>query len=494
MSDDTPHSAAEPARRSLVLGLVAFVTAALVVYSQIRAFAWDEGFHLLTAQSIGRGKRPYLDFCFPQTPLNAYWNAAWMHLFGDIWRTPHAIAALMTALAVLMTVVYLWRSFPEPRWRTAVALTAACIVGLNIAVFEFGTIGQAYGLCLFLIVSAFLITVNSVDRAGLVFPAAAGFLACAAANSSLLTAPAASVLLVWMVYCNLKGNRWAKLAAFAGGGAVAFAPLAWLFVQGPRQTIFNVIEYNVLYRQRHWDGAVQHNIDQWSAWLDSPQALMLGLLAIAGLLFVKQSKWSREMRRQYYLCGWLAAALMLHISTAVPTFTRYYLLAVPFLAILASAGLYSVGSRLAAQGRPFWPALIVSLITIMCLAKTLYDGRSDFSWSDVERTAAQVKKVTPPQAMLLADENVYFVTRRVPPSGLELADSHKLDFPPDVAAKLHVISQAELDRRIKARTFDTVELSDYDDETDKLGLKKMYAHVVDVEQMSIYWGKPTTSH
>src|SRR5690349_445736 len=62
------------------------IAAALLVYSQTYAFAWDEGFHLLAAQLIAHGKRPYLDFLFAQTPLNAYWNAALMRLFGESWR------------------------------------------------------------------------------------------------------------------------------------------------------------------------------------------------------------------------------------------------------------------------------------------------------------------------------------------------------------------------------------------------------------------------
>src|ERR1035441_953555 len=53
------------------------LTAGLAVYAQTLAFAWDEGFHLLAAQLIKAGKTPYLDFFFPQAPLNAYWNAAW---------------------------------------------------------------------------------------------------------------------------------------------------------------------------------------------------------------------------------------------------------------------------------------------------------------------------------------------------------------------------------------------------------------------------------
>lgn len=486
-----------PARRPssrasdrMVGGLVALVAAGLGIYSQTRAFAWDEGFHLVTAQSINRGKRPYLDFCFPQTPLNAYWNAGWMRVFGDTWRTSHGVAAAMTALAVLLTAGYLLRRFPEPGWRLGTAVAAVCTFGLNIMVVEFGALGQAYALCLFLIVAAFLFTVAAVHRARPWFSGAAGFLAGAAANASLLTAPVAPVLLVWTLVCNRAGSRWAKLGAFAAGGAVACAPLAWLFAQGPRQTIFNVVQYNLLYRQRQWEGALSHNAGEWFAWIGSPQALMLGMLALAGLWFVrKRSGWERAPRREFFLCFWLAVALMAHISTATPTFRRYYLLAVPFLAILACAGLYDVGSRLSSPDRPWGPVLTVSLLTGLCLAQALIEGRDDLSWYQVERVAAKVAQVTPAQAVLLADEPTYVVTRHTPPPGLELDDSHKLDFPPAVARDLRVIPQAELDRQVKAGVFDTIEISDDDTRIDKLGMRKMYTHAAEVEGYDIFWGR-----
>jgi 4-amino-4-deoxy-L-arabinose transferase-like glycosyltransferase len=476
--------------RGIILALAALAAAMLEIYSQTRAFAWDEGFHLVAAQSINRGMRPYLDFCFPQTPLNAYWNAGWMRIFGDTWRTPHAVAAVMTAFALLLTAGYLWRRFPDPVWRLGVAAVGLCSFGLNIMVVEFGTIAQAYPLCLFLIVGAFLFTVAAVDRERPWFAAAAGFLASAAANSSLLTAPVAPVLFIWMLFCNRAGSRWAKLGAFAAGSVVPCVPLAWLFARGPRQTIFNVLHYNLLYRQRKWEGALQHNFGEWFAWLDSPQALMLAMLAVAGLLFLrKRSGWERALRREFYLCGWLALALMAHISTATPTFRRYYLLAVPFLAILACAGLYDVGSRLGSPDRPRWPVLIVSLLTVACLSKALIDGWDDFSWYTVEKIAAKVKQVTPPQAVLFADEPTYFVTRHVPPPGMELEDSHKLDFSPAVARELHVIPQKEVDRQLKAGVFDVIEISSDDDRIDKLGLRKMYAHSAEVEDYNIFWDR-----
>jgi hypothetical protein len=63
-------------RGGIALGAVlALISAGLIVNSQTIAFAWDEGFHLLAAQLIAHGRRPYLDFCFAQSPLNAFWNA-----------------------------------------------------------------------------------------------------------------------------------------------------------------------------------------------------------------------------------------------------------------------------------------------------------------------------------------------------------------------------------------------------------------------------------
>src|ERR1051326_6594421 len=103
---DMPELRASRDQKSywLLAGVVALLAAGLMIYSQTDAFTWDEGFHLLTAQLITRGKRPYLDFNFSQTPLNAYWNAFWMLVFGQSWRTAHAVASLMTTAATALIV------------------------------------------------------------------------------------------------------------------------------------------------------------------------------------------------------------------------------------------------------------------------------------------------------------------------------------------------------------------------------------------------------
>jgi hypothetical protein len=157
-----------------------------------------------------------------------------------------------------------------------------CSFGLNIAVVEFGAIAQAYALCLFLIVSAFLFTVAAVGRARPWLSGAAGLLASAAANASLLTGAGGAGAAGLDVSLQPGWEPLGEAGSLRRGGAVACAPLAWLFAQGPRQTIFNVLHYNLLYRQREWEGALAHNFGEWFAWVGSPQALMLGMLALAG--------------------------------------------------------------------------------------------------------------------------------------------------------------------------------------------------------------------
>jgi hypothetical protein len=469
---------------------VALILAGLIFYSQTWSFAWDEGFHLLAAQLIDAGKRPWIDFCFPQTPLNAYWNAAWMRVFGQSWRVTHAIAALLTGGAALLTADFIFVRFPVPRWRLAAALAGAFLVGWNFDVVGFATAGQAYGICLFLIVAAFRMTLVAVERKSAALSAGAGFLAGAAAASSLLTAAVSPVLLVWIILHNRAGNRAIKFAAFVFATAIPFLPVFWLFAQAPHQAFFNAIEYQAVYRGVSWGNPAQQDLAVLISWVDSSQALILGLLATAGLFFIaRRSEWDRAHRAEFYLCGWLALATGVELFAAHPTFQRYFLLIVPFLAILAAAGLCAVGSRLYNPDRPLWPTLAVGLLTLMGLAKSISEDRDSFSWRDMEQIAAKTDEVTPRGATLWADEPIYFLTRRAPPSGMEFAYSHKLDLPDAEAAALHILTNAALKQQLAAGVFGAVETCDDADAIESLNLPRLYAHRTEVADCTIFWSR-----
>lgn len=453
------------------------------------AFAYDEGFHLLTAQLIKAGKRPYLDFFFPQTPLNAYWNAFWFTLFGDTWRVAHAASILLVAGSVMLTADYLYRRFPVPEWRFAAALASVCLVGLNEAVVQFG-LAQAYGMCMFLILVGFRFSVASVERTSPITAFLAGLAATGAANASLLSAPAAPVFLIWIWFYNVAGNRWTKVAAFLSGCVVACVPLLLLLRQGPHQVLFNVFEYHAFHRLDKWDGAILHDIDVYAAWIDSSQALILALLAAVGLWFViRRSGWERARRAEFHLCGWLVLAITLHLLRAHPVFSRYWLLVVPYLSILALAGLYGIAVRIGDVKR-FSPVVFAVVLTMLGIAKSVFDQRDAFVWRNAEEIAAKVDQVTPRTGLLLATEHVYLITKRPPPPGLEHADSHKLKLSADFARALHVTPQDELDKQIKAGYFDTVETCDSDEERIKeLGLNQTYRQTVNISDCDIFWDR-----
>jgi len=470
-------------RRSLY-GILAVFAAILIAYSQTWAYTGDEGFHLLAAQLIRRGMRPYLDFCFPQAPLNAWWNAGWMAILGESWRVPHLLSALLTTGAVALTADYVFRSFPiGGAWRAAAAVAAGLLAGLNAQVFGYGPLAQAYGLCLFLLVAAFRLAPGE----SVVSSAGAGLLASAAAASSLLAVPATPVLLLWTFF-HRRVHRWKRSAAFLAAAVLPWLPVMWLSIKGPRQTWFNLVEYHARFRKLYWPETTRHDLEVMASWIDSGQALLVGALAISGLLWVvRQSDWPRPLKAQLYLCGWLALAICAALGFAHPTFPRYYLLAAPFLAILAAAGLYAAGTRLFAG--PKWPLAAALFLTAAGLGKSLYERRVNYTFPDYEAIARKIERVTPAQGNLFANEILYFLMRRRPLPGLEFYYDHMVALPPAELARLHILPQTEIDRLLSAGTFDTVYFCDDEEAYGKLGLPKLYKHQEDIEECVLFWDR-----
>jgi len=475
-----------------LFALVAMIlTAGLAVYAQTLAFAWDEGFHLLAAQLIKNGKTPYLDFFFPQAPLNAYWNAAWMLLFGDTWRVAHAVAGMVGAAGVLLAAHAVYVRFPVAGWRLAGALTVMAVAGLNHQFVDYSTIAQGYALCLFLLVAAYRLTLWAAEHRGWLPAAAAGCAVVAAAGATLLGSAAVPILLVWLLVYNRAGSRWTKLAGFLGGAALPILPFVPMVLRAPRVVRFDIVEYHLLYRQVAWDGATAHDADVLTAWANDPQAILLAILVAAGLFFVRfRSDWDRATRAPFYLCGWLALGLSLHISTAHPTFARYYLLTLPFLATLAVAGVAYILSQFARPRSPRWAAAFVSVILAITLARDLYDDWDGAPWwGRLSGIARKLDEVVPRGAPVFADESIYFLTRRTPPSGMEHDDSHKLQLKPAMETLLHIFPKAALVKQVAAGRFAAAASCEDTDALDDLGVPAAFEKKFEDsgKNCAVYW-------
>jgi hypothetical protein len=472
-------------------GWIAFLAGGLMVYSQTLAFTWDEGFHLLAAQLIRAGKRPYLDFCFPQTPFNAYWTAGWMSLFGETWRVTHVVSALLASASVALAAQYVFSRVPVARWRLAAGCAAAALAGMNWLVFDFGSVGQAYGLCLFALVAAFRVTLAAADRRSPAPAALAGLLAGAAAASSLLTAAAAPVLLAWLALRSRAGARWAKAAAYLAGATAPFLPVLWLFAHGPRQTLFNLFQYQMRYRAINWPETTRHDLEVLTSWIDCGQALVMLALAAAGVWFLRSRKeWGGAWRSELALCGWLALALGAEVGVAHPTFPRYFVVAIPFVAILAAVGFHGFLSGGGGALRSLWAAAVLSLFLALALGKSMYEDRDTYRWADMELLARKVAEIAPPGVALVADEPIYFLMRRTPLPGQEFAYAHTVtDLSKDRAAELHVVSYTEMKKQAHAGAYAVFQTCD-DDHPDitALDLKPAFRQRVEVSECAVYSG------
>ena len=433
---------------------------------------------------MSHGKRPYADFLFAQAPLNLYWNALLVRLFGNSWRPAHAAAAIETVGAVVLLAGYFLRRFPYGEWRLRMAITASVLLASNIVVFQYGTIAQPYAICLLAMVAAFRLAVSGADRGSLWLMALSGVAGGAAASSTLLSAPVGPVLLIWLAVRARAGCRIAACAAVAAGELVGLGPLLVDVVRWPRQVVFDVIGYHVFYRQVDWDGWWTHDLILFTSWLDSVQVFLLLGLAGAGVVFVRKSGWDFAVRSEYYLCAWLATALSVFVATAHPTFGQYFSVAVPFVAVLATAGCYAVVRQ---SQRP-WVFAVVLVFVAAGLGRTLYDESDNMVWKDLDELAKNVDALTPKGATLAADENVYFLTGRTPPPGLEWTSGHKIDMPIEQARPLHVMPQKELDRLVKHGDFSTYETC-YDTEVERLGLEKIYAKQKQIDDCYLFWDR-----
>jgi hypothetical protein len=471
----------------ILCSIVAFITTALIVYSVTIGFVWDEGFHLLAAQFIANGKVPYIDFCFPQTPLNAYWNAAWMRLFGQGWRVTHVVASLELAGAIYLSAGFVFTKLPIVRWRLACSAVVAFLICFNTVVVRFGPIAQAYAIGTLFCVVAFRFAVATLDGPSLAPYAFAGVACGIAAGSTLLTVPLIPVLVIWFFIYASSRVRLRGIVAFILASLIPFSPVFWLFVKGPRQTFFNVIQYQALFRRVNWNGATVHDIDVLSSWINSGEVLCMGILGVAGIYFVvRNSAWPRDFKASFYLCAWLTLGFILYISTAHPTFERYYMFAVPFASVIGSVGLCFLSVRLSPSVRTLWPALIVIGFMTLVTGRSLFEDRDSTVWKDYDQISAKILQITPPGSPFYADEQVYFITKREPPAGLNFSYAEKLQLTPAQEALYHTVSERELNQQVSEGKFATVETCK-DERIDDMNLPRLFKNKVDIADCSIFW-------
>lgn len=418
--------------------MAACTFAVFLIYSQIHAYVGDEPFHLLAAQLIRAGKRPYLDFFYQHPPLHAYLTAGLFQL-SETWRISHAFSALAVAGSAALAGVYARDLFVEENASRTAAVLTMIFFAANCYALIFATTGLPYGFCLLCSMAALFFSRPGGRRLH-VF--ASGLFAGAAAASNLLTLPVAAVVLVRILIRNKR-----LVLMFIAGATVACAPVLILFAKSPGDVIFNLVGYHLVDRPSlGW----RFNVREMIAWFWSVQGATLTALAILANWFRRgEASWERGrlarslpasvanwFRRDEEVrwCTWTALALIALVASAKTTSAFYLLLALPFLAILAAAGTVELARRAAIKWstaraskasaiRASTPVLVVVVALYLAgLSGMRYVWRWQAPYGDyrdVEMIARELEACTSGSGNYYASEAVYFAVHRLPPPGLE---------------------------------------------------------------------------
>ena len=386
---------------SVVWVLAACIVAVFLIRSQLLAYVGDESFHLVAAQLIHAGKRPYIDFFYQHTALHAYLTAGLFQL-SETWRISHAFSALALLGSVVLACLYTRDLFIDENARRTAVVFTLIFYGANCYALIFATTGLPYGFCLLCSMAALFFSRPNGRRRLHVF--AAGLFAGAAAASNLLTLP---VLVVVLARILIRDKQ--RVLLFIAGATVACAPLLILFAQSPRQVIFNLVGYHLVDRPSlGW----RFNVREMIAWFGSAQGAILTALAII-------ANWLRRDDEVRW-CSWIAIALIGLISCTRTTSAFYLLLALPFLVILAAAGAVELARR--ANITRNLVAVLVAALYLLGLSGMKYVWRWEAPYADhraVEMIARELEACTSEGGKFYAPEAVYFASHRLPPPTLE---------------------------------------------------------------------------
>jgi hypothetical protein len=96
-----------------------------------------------------------------------------------------------------------------------------------------------------------------------------------------------------------------------------------------------------------------------------------------------------------------------------------------------------------------------------------------------------VNRVTPSEGFIYAPEVVLFAARRFPPPGMENSFGPLLRLPPEQLARLHIQSDAQIDRGLAAGQFHTVIIGTSDPRVQSLGLLRRYTRQKELHHVYI---------
>ena len=408
----------------LVAGLYLGIASYFVRHGMIN---FDEGFYAYVARDAMRGRVPYRDFAYTQTPLLPYLQGAAMSITGYGVREQRWINTACGALALALGLL-VWRR-NGVRWgHCAVLVLVWC---LCVPLLYYDTIGKAYAWAqLWLVVAAAAFFVPARPWIKLAIFSLAGVLAV---GCRLTVLPAVLGLWAGMVVLEKARLSWTLLVAVPM--LTVLLALGPFFAADPMNASFWGLYYHFWY---HSQSALpsQHLSSLWQSVAMVPGIAVLAAVSLAGA-------W-RNLREpgSWILLAGLAGWIL---SAGLPdVYTDYAIPCLP-LAIVGSGCLFRPGrpsSRAITLGFPLG-LLALAVGGLFCVPSDIFlDGYLDA----VDRTGAYVRNHTRPEDKVLTPmPEIALAAHRDVPPGLELGKfgvTVEMDGP--TALRRHILTMDQL--------------------------------------------------
>ena len=495
-SDGGTHSAPSsfgPRGQEGVLVSLSVMFALAILLSQW-PLAFGDTYHLLAAQMVAAGRKPYLDFFVQQVPLYPLICGAWLRIFGTSWQAANLFSGLLICGSAAIVARIASRIYAESEWGAKGAIIAVLLFGLNLQVAQSGDDAQPYALCMFFCLLAWLAALEARPTIRRLF--LTGLAAGAAVNTSLLAAPFFLILTGWCVVQAAKPNRPRRLLWLVFGAAVASIPLAYLAMLAPTQAWFGIVEFQLFYRTAAPGlpkNIASHNLHEILDWVRSIQGAVLVLLSLAGAVFLFDRKAPGSTRRWVGYAASIAVIWALYLSFVPLTWHMYFVLVVPYVSLLAAAGLCQLCAR--ARLSPSSSKILVCtmLLYSLGLAIPMVAGvisRRPGRWAPPEAAARIVNAQTGPhEAVYSDDESIYVAARRLPPHGLENSFGAAVRLPAGEYQRAGLVPPEINEDQLRAGHFTAVVLTKANDDARIQAIRSggLYSESAETRNYSIFW-------
>ncbi len=331
----------------------------------------DEGYLLLAATLVSRGRRLYSDFFFPQGPLLPWVFGAALSPFGGVtWYGARLLSAAAAAGAAAFVAANLRLQGRKGAWLPILGFATTSLA------FAWQPIAKTYGLSTLCATAAYFVAAGERRREEVTWRAFGAGVLLGLAASARLYAIALAAPLAWTV-AGRAGLMRRRLLLCGLGVAVGLLPLAGVLLYSPEQAFFGLVGYHL---QRSDAGVLSLEKLGILAQLVGVEhreiglALQFDLLAAFACIGV-MAHWRRRAERLTAL-PWLLTVLIVS-CVPTPAHVQYFTMAVPFLVELAVLGLDAVresGRRGARRLLPWLGVIWVALAGIEA-ERCLHGGR-----------------------------------------------------------------------------------------------------------------------